>query len=120
MIKPQVNTEPLEMADPTFEAGVVKTARAVLTNPTTKSFTYTVELYLGVTRAATSGSGQVAIGAGGAQTVYFTLATPSLEGEYEVYLDVWVGTELIAHRKATENVIIQISPQVDIGDITWE
>ena len=119
MIKPPIKIEMLAMEDPTFEAGVVKTAQARLTNPTAKQFTYTVELYLGVTKAATSGTGTVTIPAGGYQDVNFTITMPLVEGDYPVYLDVWHMGEILKHYQATENVIIQVSPDIVVGPITW-
>ena len=119
MIKPQVKIEILEMADPTFEAGIVKTARARLTNPTAKQFTYTVELYLGVDKAATSGTAQVTIPANSYLDVNFTLVMPTAEGDYPVFLDAWHDAELLKHYQATADVVIQISPAIDVGPITW-
>ena len=119
MIKPQVKIEMLEMEDPTFEAGISKTARARLTNPTAKQFTYTVELYLGVAKAATSGVATVTILAGGYIDVNFTLVMPTVEGDYPVYLDVWHDTTLLKHYQATENVVIAISPVIEVGPIIW-
>lgn len=119
IVRPQIKVERLEVVeDPTFGAGSTHTARATLTNPTAKQFTYNVELYLGVTKAA-SASGTVTIPAGGSVNVDFGLAMPLVEAEYEGWLDVWVGTELIEHYKLTENVIIEISPAIVIGPITW-
>lgn len=118
-MEPQVKIELLEMADPTFEAGVTKTARARLTNPTAKQFTYTAELYLGIAKAATSGVGTVTIPAGGYVDVNFTLIMPAVEGEYPVYLDVWHEGTLLKHYQATENVVVRISPNIDVGPITW-
>jgi hypothetical protein len=115
---PQVKVESLEL-DPTFEAGVTKTARATLTNPTAKDFTYTVELYLDVTKAATSGVGTVAIPAGQSREVNFTMVMPLVEKAYQPYLDVWVGTTLIAHYAATELVTIVVTPAIIVGPITW-
>ena len=109
----------LEMEDPTFEAGVLKTARAELTNPTVREFTYEVELYLGATKAATSGVGSITIGPGASQLVDFTLTMPIVEGEYHPYLDVLVDGALIAHYIATETVEIMVSPVIEIGPITW-
>ncbi len=116
---PQARAERLEMLDPTFEAGVSKTARATLTNPTTKGFTYTVELYLGATKAATSGIGSVTIPAGQSTDVTFTMVMPTIEGDYQPYLDVWVGTDLIAHYAATALVSIVVTPTIIVGPITW-
>jgi len=120
MVKPEIRVEELEMEDPTFQCGSVHNARATLTNPTTKSFSYTTELYLGVTKVATSGPGTVTIPAGDSAQVNYGITMPSAEGEHEVYLDVWVGAELIAHYKATENVILEVSPAIEVGPITWE
>lgn len=118
-VKPAIKVEPLEALDPTLEAGSAHSATARLTNPTTKEFTYTTELYLGVTKAATSGPGTVTIGPGASVDMTYPIIMPIAEGEYEVYIDVWVGAELIAHYKATENVVISVSPAIDIGDIIW-
>ena len=119
MTKPQVKIEKLEMGDPTFEAGVTKTARARLTNPTARQFTYTVELYLGVAKVATSGTAQVTIPASSYLDVNFTLVMPTVEGDYPVYLDVWHDTTLLKHYEATENVVVTISPAIEVGPITW-
>lgn len=118
-MKPQMQVEMLEMEDPTFEAGVVKTARARLTNPTAAQFTYTVELYLGVAKAATSGIGTVTIIAGGYADVNFTVVMPVIEGNYPVYLDVWHEAALLKHYQAEEDVVIQISPAIEVGPIIW-
>jgi len=119
MIKPQVKVEMLEMDDPTFAPSVVKTARATLTNPTTKAFTYSVELYLGAGKTATSGVALVTIPAGASQAYDFTIIMPAAEGTYPVYLDVIVDTTLLAHYTATENVIITVAPAINVGPITW-
>ena len=118
-MKPQINVEYLEMNDPTFEAGVSKTARARLTNPTAKQFSYTAELYLGVAKVVTSGVGTVTIPAGGYVDVNFTITMPLVEGTYPVFLDVWQEGTLLKHYQATEDVTIQISPDIDVGPITW-
>lgn len=115
----QVEIEMLEMDDPTFEAGVMKTATARLTNPTAKQFTYTTEMYLGVTKVASSGQGTVTIPAGGYADVSFTVVMPLVEGSYPVFLDVWYESTLLKHYQATENIDIQISPAIDVGPITW-
>lgn len=118
-MKPLVVVESLEMGDPTFDGGISKTAKATLTNPTAKQFTYSVELYLGITKAATSGVGSVVIPAGGSLEVSFTLVTPVVEVSYPVFLDVSVAGALLAHYQATENVTIVISPGIIVGPITW-
>lgn len=122
MVKPLIKVERLEMVeDPTFEAGSTHVAKATLTNPTAKEFTYTLDLYLDVLKLSEA-TGDVTIPAGGSRDVDFTLIMPSVEGEYEGWLDVWVAgvTEPIEHYKLTENVIIEIGPAIIIGPITWE
>jgi len=119
-MKPKVKIERLEMDDPTLEAGVARSARARLINPTTKQFTYAVELYLGVAKDATSGVGSVTIPAGGFVDVRFTVVMPSSEGSYPVFLDVWHNTTLLKHYQATENVVVVISPAIEVGPIVWE
>ena len=119
MIKPQVKIEMLEMEDPNFEAGVTKTAQARLTNPTAKQFTYTVELYLGVAKAATSGVGTVTIPASSYLDVNFTVVMPLVEASYPVFLDVWHEGTLLKHYQATEDVVLVISPAIEVGPIIW-
>lgn len=117
MVSPQVKVEELSFGDPTFECSSVHVARAILTNPTAKQFTYTVELYMDVTKVATSGVGSITIPAGGSQSVDFTVTMPSYEGgPWHVYLD-----ELItqAHYQATEDVSTVISPAIIIGEPEW-
>lgn len=119
-IKPLVKVEKLEGLDPTFEGGSIHTAQATLTNPTAKEFTYSTELYLDVTKAATSGIGSASIPAGESRVVDYTVTMPIAEGEYEVFLDVFVGEELLAHYKAGENITIEVAPAIEVGPITWE
>ena len=118
-MKPQVKIEMLEMEDPTFEAGAIKTASARLTNPAARQFTYTVELYLGVAKAATSGVATVTIPANSYLDVNFTVVMPLVEKDYEVFLDVWHEGTLLKHYQATENVVITISPAIEVGPIIW-
>lgn len=122
--KPEVKITLFDMDDPTFEGGAVKTARANLSNPTAKQFTYEVELYLstsatGISKAATSGVGTVTVPAGGTMTTNFTLTMPLVEAAYYVFVNIKVaGIPLVLH-KATENVIISISPAINIDFIGW-
>ena len=118
-VKPMVEVEMLEMDDPEFQGGSTHTARALLTNPTTVNFDFVLELYLGVTKVATSGLGTVVIAAGASEYVDFTIVMPSVEGTHHVYLDVTVDGELIKHYLATEDITIIVSPDIDIGPIIW-
>jgi len=110
----------LRLEDPTLEAGATKTAQARLTNPTAKQFTYSVELYLGVAKVATSSVGTVTIPANSYLDVNFTVVMPMVEGDYPVFLDVWQDTTLLKHYQATENVTITIAPAIEVGPIIWE
>jgi len=118
-MEPQVKVKLLSMEDPTFEGGSIKTATARITNPTVKEWTYDVELYLGIMKTATSGVGSVTIPANSYVDTNFTITMPVVEGTYPVYIDVVVGGVLIAHYQATENITIEVSPAVDVGDIVW-
>lgn len=127
-IRPAVKVENLGFNDPEFAADSSHVAQATLTNPTGKEFTYTTELYLDVTKVATSGvSVPFAIPAGGSIPVDFTVVMPAVEGTYHVYVDVFCAdaitsdnpTGLIAHYQATEDITIVISPAIDIGVISW-
>ena len=119
MVIPAIKVEALEASDPTFEAGVTRTATALMTNPTGAQFTYAAELYLGVTKASSSGDLVFTIPAGGSMSVNFPIVMPLTVGVYEVYLDVKQANALLAHFRATENVTIEISPVIIVGPITW-
>ncbi len=118
IVAPKVVAEGVDL-DPTFEAGSVHSARGTLTNPTASEFTYLVELYLGVVKAASSGIGQVIIPAGESREMIFEILMPLAEGDYQPYLDVHVGMDLIAHYMATEVVTMMVTPLIDVGPITW-
>ncbi len=118
MIRPLVKVESLEVGDPEFEAGSVHTARATLTNPTMKQFTYDVELYLDVTKVA-SASGTITIPAGSSVPIDFIVTMPLVEGTFDVWVDAWYGTELLVHYHATEKVTVGISPAIIIGEPVW-
>lgn len=115
-----IRAEVLDGEDPTFEAGSTHTATALLTNPTTSEFTYTVELYLGITRVAVSGAATITLTAGGSVQQQFQIDAPIAEDTYGVYLDVWHAGTLLKHYKAVEDVTVQIAPDIDVGPIIWD
>lgn len=122
-MKPQVEIRGiqwLESDDPIFEAGEVRTAVAQMTNPTAKAFNYNAELYLDVTKVASSGPIAFSLAAGETRPISFPVTMPLAEGAFPVYLDAFVGTELVGAYQATENVTLVISPAIVIGPITWE
>ncbi len=110
----------LESEDPTFEAGEVRTAVAQMTNPTAKAFSYTAELYLDITKVASSGAIAFSLAPGETKPISFPVAMPAFEGAFPVYLDAFVGTELVGAYQATEDVTVIIIPAIIIGPITWE
>ncbi|GAI85260.1 unnamed protein product [marine sediment metagenome] len=110
----------LESEDPTFEAGEARTAIAEMTNPTAKAFDYVGELYLDVTKAASSGSIAFSLAAGETRAVSFPVTMPGVEGIFPVFLDVFVEAEQVGAFRATEDVTVVISPSIIIGPITWE
>lgn len=118
IVAPKAIIEGLDL-DPTFEAGSTHTAKATLTNPTSSEFTYIVELYLGVAKVATSGIGQVTIPAGESRDMIFTVTMPLAAGDYQPYLDVNVGSDLVAHYAATAPITIIVTPSIEVGPITW-
>ncbi len=118
-VEAKIKAEVLPSQDPTFEGGSVHTAAALMTNPTVVEFTYSAELYLDVLKVATSGVLSFVIPAGGTISVNFPLVMPLTAGDYEVFLDIWSGGELLAHYRASENVVIEISPGIVVGPITW-
>jgi hypothetical protein len=63
--------------------------------------------------------GSIVIAAGASQVVDFTLTMPEAEGSWDVYLDATVDGELVAHYKATEPVVTEITPAVLVGPISW-
>ena len=105
---------------PELEAGGQYSAQVTLTNPTSKSFSYTAELYLGLPKVVSSGVKSFSLGPGISAVISFPVTMPGDEGDYPVYLDVFVGVNLIAAYQAAENVSITIQPEVDIGPIIWE
>jgi len=110
----------LESEDPTFEAKDTRVARANMTNPTAKAFSYTAELYLDVNKVASSGVISFTLAAGETRAIAFTVTMPAVEGTFPVFLDVFVDTEQVGAYRATEDVTVDITPAIVIGPITWE
>jgi len=109
----------VQMDDPTFGPGVRKTATATMSNPTDKSWDYTAELYLGEGKAASSGKVVFSIPANSSKDVNFPITMPSSEGTYSSYIDIYVSGVLIAAYQGTEDVIIETTPGIEVGPITW-
>ena len=91
---------------PQFNPSEIRTAVAPITNPTAVAFDYTAELYLGLPKAASSGVITFSLAPGETKNISFPVTMPDVEGTYPVYLDVFVGDQLIAAYQATEDVVI--------------
>jgi hypothetical protein len=99
--------------DPTFGAFEGHTAIATLTNNTSQALVCTTELYLDVTKVASSGvSSAFTIPAGGSIDLSYTVRLAGAGGPYHVYIDVWSGSVLLAHYVATEDVTVTGLPPV--------
>jgi len=122
-IKPGIRIGPVFFdgkVDPVFDYGTTHVAHAQMTNPTPAAFSYNGELYLGAGKVATSGVVTFSLAGGESKTVDFTITMPNVEGTWPVLLDVFVGTDLIAAYQATEDVSVEITPDIDIGPIIWD
>ena len=104
---------------PQLNAGQTYTAKASMTNPTGSSFSYNAELYLGLPKVATSGMRSFTLAPGEVKTVSFPVTMPESKGTYPVYLDVFVGTELIA-AFVSDSVTTVILPEIVVGPVIWE
>lgn len=100
------------MLDPEFSPGSEHTAHALMMNNTPKAWTYDSELYLvkGGIKYTSSGIITFTLAAGTSRTIDFPITAPDIEGTYKVYLDVYVGGELIATYIATEDVVVSAPP----------
>jgi len=99
--------------DPTFTVGETHTAKATLTNQTSQALTCTTELYIDVTKKATSGvSSSFSLPAESSMDVSYVVPFSAAGGPWHVYIDVWSGGALLAHYQATEDVTISTPPLV--------
>jgi len=121
-----ITLKKVEMEDPNFESETVHVAHVTFTNPKAVAFSYEAELYLGKVlgdKKATSGVGAFSIPAGGSLPVDFTVSMPRLlvvQDSYHVYLAVaHAGITLVTY-VSTEDVLVFVTPAVEIGIITWD
>ena len=103
-----------------LEAGTLRAARATLTNPTAKELTYTVELYLGADKRATSGTLTVTVPAGSSVEVSFPVVVPAEEAVFPVFLDIWHEGKILRHFRSTQDVRVKVTVQVELGPIIWD
>ena len=91
---------------PQFEAGVSKTAKATMRNPTGKAFDYDGVLYMG-TDLAVMAEAPFSLSAGQEKEVSFPVTMPSAPGVYPVYLGVFSEEESIALYQAEDVTVIE-------------
>lgn len=109
----------VQMADPVFLPGVLKTAKIPIT-VVPAGLSCGVELFLGPnasTKVATSGL-KAFTSTGLQQIVSAPVTMPAATGvTYHVYIDLYVAGMYLAGYTATEDVII---PSGSVGPIVWE
>lgn len=93
---------------PEFEPGSSHIAKATMTNPTSKAFDYSAELYMG-TDLALMVSTNFHLEAGESKEISLSVTMPSAPGTYPVYIGVFSAGENIALYRAVEDVAIIIS-----------
>lgn len=106
---------------PEFDCGSSHIARARLRNSTSGDLSYNAELYLviGDSKQATSGLIDFSIPAGQEKSVDFPVTMPDTPGTYQVYLDIWVGNELIIQGIA-DPVTVSALPNFEVNDLRIE
>ena len=107
----------VEMLDPIFATGSIKTASAPIT-ATPAGMACEAELFLGTSptvKAATSGL-KPFTSTGVSQPVSLTVTMPAGGVAYHVYIDVYASGIKFLSYIATEDVVI---PGGSIGPITW-
>lgn len=89
-----------------FSPSEEKVAKIPMSNPTTKPFDYTVELYMG-TNLALMASTDFHLEAGESKDIELPVTMPSVIGTYPVYIGVFSAGEFIEPLyKAVEDVVI--------------
>ncbi|MBA7711993.1 hypothetical protein ES703_120961 [subsurface metagenome] len=101
------NLQWLGRHNPAFTPGSVQTAVAELLNPTSSILPYSAHLLIGRPTVAGSGRNYFNIDAGATKNVNFSLAMPTAEGTYPVYLDIFSNDQLLEDYRATEDVTIR-------------
>lgn len=105
----------------TFEPNTVHTARATLRNPSTVSFDYTADLYLGKYEGdkVALNSQSFTLAAGEQRSIDFPITMPLVQDIYHVYLDISHEGEVIGKYQATEDVQVYAQPKIEFIGITW-
>ena len=105
---------------PQFNPNELRVAIAPVSNPTAKRFDYSAELYLGMPKAASSGTIPFSLAPGETRDISFPVTMPGAEGTYPVYLDVLSNSQLIGAYQATESVVISKPlPSIDVTEFHY-
>ena len=121
----QVRVERMEMDDPNFESGTPHNARATFKNPKTAPFAYSGVIYLGKSlgdKVVSSPVKAFTVPAGGTLPVDFAVTMPTLsivQDSYHVYLEVSQAGAVLITFVSTEDVVVFVTPAIDITTITW-
>lgn len=107
------NLQWLGRHNPGFTPGSVQTAVAELLNPTSSILPYSAHLLIGRPTVAGSGRAYFNIEASKTKKVNFSLAMPTAEGTYPVYLDIFSNSQLLEDYRAAEDVTIGIAPPAE-------
>jgi len=114
--------------DPTFDDGTTHTARITFTNPKGQAITYTATLYLAAPSDLTTPITQspvktFSVAAGGSSgPIDFSITTPLLAVSTATFVAccsiVVSGVHVVTFVGAT-SVVVNFSPAIGWGDITW-
>lgn len=104
---------------PQFDAGAVKTAKIILTNPKAKTTDYNGMLFMGAGMVLMSET-SFSLSAGQSKEVSFTVTMPGVAGTYPVYIGAFSNNVLIPpYYRGSEDVAIVATKPVITG-VTWE
>lgn len=98
---------------PQFLAGEIKTAGALMKNPTLKTFNYRGEIYMGTDLVKMSDV-SFSLNAGEEKQVAFPVTMPALAGTYPVHIGIFSEGKNIALYKAEDVVITSLKPSLRI------
>jgi hypothetical protein len=116
----------MEMDDPTFYDESAHVAHITFQNPKGVAFDYQAELYVGKSigdKKATSGVIAFSVAAGGTHVTDFSITMPKLTvatDTFHVYCAVASGGVQIVTYISTEDIVVNVSPAINITKITWD
>lgn len=93
-------------SEPPFGPSELRIAYLTLQNPTSRIINYDCQLYLGLEKVNIY-RGNLPIAPGDQGVIPFTIITPSVEGEYQVFIDIYIAGVLSGHYQAGSIQIIE-------------